>query len=97
MVLRGSVKVSFQFVPKRECRGVFINNYNPKLLKDDPSNHDIQIFAGEEGEFAVAIYISKYIFKEEDVQSKLLKWIEEESVRQGESTEDKLKKTWQGT
>ena len=31
MVLRGSVKISFQFLPKRECRDVFINNYNAQL------------------------------------------------------------------
>ena len=89
MALRGSVKISFQFLPKRECRDVFINNYNPKLLKDDPSNHDIQIIAGEEGAYAVGTYIAKYISKEEAGQSNLLKGIEEESAKQGESTDMK--------
>ena len=41
----------------------FMNNYNPQLLKDNPSNHDIQIIAGYEGAFTVASYIAKYIFK----------------------------------
>ena len=92
MALRGTVKVSFQFLPKRECKDVFINNYNPKLLQDDPSNHDIQIIAGEEGAYAVAEYIAKYISKQEDRQSNLLKRIEEESVKKGECTDMKLKK-----
>ena len=92
MALRGSVKISFQFLPKRECRDVFINNYNPQLLKDDPSNHDIQIIAGEEGAYAVGTYIAKYISKEEAGQSNLLKGIEEQSAKQGESTDMKLKK-----
>ena len=61
--LRATVKVSFQFLPTRQYRDVFINNYNPQLLKDNPSNHDIQIIAGEEGAFTVASYIAKYIFK----------------------------------
>ena len=92
MALRGTVKISFQFLPKRECRDVFINNYNPQLLKDDPSNHDIQIIAGEQGAFAVGCYIAKYISKEEAGQSNLLKGIEEESAKKGESTDMKLKK-----
>ena len=92
MVIRGSVKISFQFLPKRECRDVFINNYNPQLLQDDPSNHDIQIIAGEEGAYAVGNYIAKYISKEEAGQSNLLKGIEEQSAKQGESTDMKLKK-----
>ena len=31
MALRGTVKISFQFLPKRECRDVVINNNNPQL------------------------------------------------------------------
>ena len=73
---------------RRECRDVLINDYNPQLLKDDPSNHDIQIIAGEEGELAVA----KYISKEEAGHSNLLKGIEGESATEGESSDMKLKK-----
>ena len=82
MALRGTVKVSFQFLPKRECKDVFINNYNPKLLQDDPSNHDIQIIAGEEGAYAVAEYIAKYISKKEAGRRFFLKGIEEKSAKQ---------------
>ena len=86
--LRVTVKVSFQFLPKRECRYGVINNYNLQLLKDDPSNHDIQIITGEEGSFDVASYVAKHILKG---QSKLLKGIEDESAKQGESTNMKFK------
>ena len=65
MALRGTVRISCDFLLKRECKDVFVNNYNPRLLQDDPSNHDIQIIAGEQGAFAVASYIAKYISKEE--------------------------------
>ena len=72
IALRGTVKQNFMFLPKRECKDVFVNNYNPRILKDDPSNQDIQILDGKEGAFCVAIYIAKYISKEESDQSKLL-------------------------
>ena len=90
--LRGTVKQSFVFLPKRDCADVFINNYNARILKDDPSNHDIQVIDEEEGAYSVATYIAKYISKEEAGQSKLLQSIEEESCRLGDSTDTKLKK-----
>ena len=40
----------------------------------------------------MVIYISKYISKEEAGQRKLLKGIEETSMRQGDSTDEKLTK-----
>merc|ERR1711955_84915 len=48
MALRGTVNQKMMFLPKRNCNELFINNYNPKILKDDPSNQDIQIIAGDE-------------------------------------------------
>merc|ERR1712177_44443 len=92
MALRGVVKQKMMFLPKRNCNEIFINNYNPKILNDDPSNQDIQIIAGEEAAFAVATYAAKYIFKDEAGQSKLLKRIEEESRLFGDSTDLQLKK-----
>ena len=64
MALRGAVKQSCMFLPKRECKDVFVNNYNPRILKGDPSDQDIQILDREEGAFCVATYIVKYISKE---------------------------------
>merc|ERR1711889_3106 len=90
--LRGSVNQKMIFLPKRNCNEILINNYNPKILNDDPSNQDIQIIAGEEAAFAVATYTAKYISKNESGQSKLLKRIEEDSRIIGDSTDLKLKK-----
>merc|ERR1712115_668120 len=92
MALRGSVKQKMMFLPKRNCNEIFINNYNPKILNDDPSNQDIQIIAGEEAAFAVATYTAKYISKDKSGQSKMLKRIEEDSRIFGDSTDLKLKK-----
>merc|ERR1712177_192147 len=91
MALRGTVNQKMMFLPKRNCNELYINNYNPKILKDDPSNQDIQIIAGEEAAFAVATYAAKYISKDEAGQSKLLKRIEEESRLFGDSTDLQLK------
>merc|ERR1711955_63248 len=90
--LRGSVNQKTMFLPKRNCNEIFINNYNPKILNDDPSNQDIQIIAGEEAAFAIATYTAKYISKDESGQSKMLKRIEEDSRKIGDSTDLKLKK-----
>merc|ERR1712121_436591 len=90
--LRGSVTQKMMFLPKRNCNEIFINNYNQKILNDDPSNQDIQIIAGEEAAYAVATYTAKDISKDESGQSKMLKRIEEESRKIGDSTDLKLKK-----
>jgi len=74
--LRGSVRISCEILPKRECKDIFIINYNPRIVQDDPSNHDIYIIAGEDGAYACAVYGAKYISKDEEGQSKLLKTIE---------------------
>ena len=86
--LNATVQVSFQLLHKTECG----DNYNLQLLKDDPSNHDIQIIAGEKGAFTLTSYKSKYISKEEAGQINLLKWREEDSAKQGEGFDMKLKK-----
>merc|ERR1712121_175563 len=90
--LRGSVTQKMMFLPKRNCNEIFINNYNQKILNDDPSNQDIQIIAGEEAAYAVATYTAKDISKDESGQSKMLKRIEEDSRKIGDSTDLKLKK-----
>ena len=70
--LRGSVRINCEILPKRECKDVFINNYNPRILQDDPLNHDIQIIAGEEGAYACAVYAAKYLSKDEEGPDDLL-------------------------
>ena len=90
--LKGAVRHTFLILPKRDCRDVFINNYNPRILSDDPSNHDVQVIDEEEGAYSVASYVAKYISKLENAQSKLLQAIEEQSCRDGDSSDLKLKK-----
>ena len=90
--LKAAVKQSFLFLTKRECCDIFTNNYNSKILKEDPSNHDIQIIDEEEGAYSVASYVAKYLSKEESGQSKLLKAVEEQSRQKGDSAELTLKK-----
>ena len=82
-------------MPKRECKDVFINNYNPRILQDDQSKHDIQIIAGKEGAYACAVYAARYLSKDEEGQSKFLRTIEQESLKLGDSTEKKLQKLGQ--
>ena len=61
MALRGTVKQSFMFLPKRNCADVFINNYNARILKDNPSNHDIQIIDEEEGPYMCCNLLELYL------------------------------------
>ena len=75
------MKVSFQVLLKREYKDIFINDYNPKLLQNDPQNHDIQIIANEKGACPVASYIATYISKKKTGTSNLLNGIEEESAK----------------
>ena len=42
---QGDVKITFLFLPKRECKNVFVNINNLRIPQDDPSNQDIQILA----------------------------------------------------
>ena len=60
---------------KREYRDIFIKNYNPKLLIDDPRCQDIWNSACEGGAYLVASYTAKYTSKEEAGKSSLFKGI----------------------
>ena len=90
--LRASVKHNTAILPKRHCSDVFINNFSIKILTEDPSNHDIQVILNKQEGIAAASYIAKYITKEESGQSNLLKAVEEQSARDGDSSDQKLKK-----
>ena len=57
MALRGAVKQSFMFLPKRECKDVFVYNYNPRILQDDPSNQDIQNLMERKGLFLLRLIL----------------------------------------
>ena len=59
---------------KRKVENIWINAYNPMLLKLHGANHDIQIVVDQ---YAVAQYICGYLTKNESGISKLLKTISE--------------------
>ena len=73
--LRAGIKGYAKIFPKRDLKNLFINNFNKKLMKVHPANHDIQ-FCGDP--YAVAQYIVGYLAKNESGTSALLKKIEEE-------------------
>ena len=61
-------------------------------MKDDASNHDVQVLLNKEESFATGTYLTKYVTKEESGQSSLLKAVEEHSALAGDSPDVKLKK-----
>ena len=72
-----SIKGTGQVFLKRELKHLFINAYNPNIMKLNHANHDLQIVIDM---FAVAQYICAYLTKNEAGLSKLLKAVNEEFV-----------------
>ena len=70
-----SVKGTGGVFLKREVANIFINAYNPSLLKLHTANHDLQVCVDQ---YAVASYICGYLTKNESGLSKLLRTINEE-------------------
>ena len=62
---------------KRDMKHLFINAFNPYIMRLNNSNHDLQIVVDM---FAVAQYICAYLTKNEAGLSKLLKAVNEEFV-----------------
>ena len=70
-----SVKGTGAVFLKRKVSDIFINAYNPSLLKIHTANHDLQVCVDQ---YAVAAYICGYLTKNESGLSKLLRTINEE-------------------
>ena len=92
VALSTSIKHDVAIFPKRLCSDVYINQFNIKVMKDDASNHDVQVLLNKEESFATGTYLTKYVTKEESGQSSLLKAVEEQSALAGDSPDVKLKK-----
>lgn len=90
--LKIAVKGNVMILPKRDCSDVFTNNFNKKILIQDTSNHDLQVILNKQEGIAAATYIAKYITKEESGQSNLLKSVEEQTAKDGDSPDVRLKK-----
>lgn len=73
--LRIGVKGYASVFPKRNCRNLFTNNFNKKLMNIHEANHDIQLCTDP---YSVAQYVVGYLSKNESGLSVLLKKIEEE-------------------
>ena len=78
-----------QVFVKRDCRDVFCNNYNPKLLLLHQANLDVSFVTNK---YACAAYILGYLTKGEMGIPKLLKALDEEAGKYSWSSDDKLKK-----
>ena len=78
-----------QVLVKRDCKDVFCNNYNPKLLLLHRANLDVSPITNE---YACAAYVLGYLTKAEAGLSKLLKSLDEDAEKYGLSTDERLKK-----
>ena len=87
--LRCEVKSTGLLLIKRNTCDVFTNNFNKTLIKMHEANQDIQLIFDE---YAVAEYISDYCTKQESGQTSLLKKINDEAIKSGESCMDTIKK-----
>ena len=72
---------------KRDCKDVFTNNYNERLLQLHQANIDCSYITDE---YQCAAYILSYLTKNEAGMSKLLKAVEEEAETYGRSIDEKL-------
>ena len=72
---------------QRDCKDVFTNNYNERVLQLHQANIDCSYITDE---YQCAAYILSYLTKNEAGMSKLLKAVEEEAATYGKSIDDKL-------
>ena len=87
--LRCEVKSSGLLLLKRNTGDVFTNNFNLTLMQIHEANLDIQFTFDE---YKVAEYVSNYCTKQESGQTSLLKKINDEAIKSGESYMETIKK-----
>jgi len=68
--LRAGIKGYACVFPKRNCKNIFTNNFNKKLMEIHSANHDIQLCIDP---YSVAQYVVGYLSKNESGISVLLK------------------------
>ena len=74
--ISASVQGTAMVVLKREVKDVFVNGYNPMIMRLHKANHDLQICIDQ---YSCAQYICGYLTKNESGMSKLLKAVNEET------------------
>ena len=74
--ISASVQGTAMVVLKRKVRDIFVNGYNPKIMRLHEANHDLQICIDQ---YSCAQYICGYLTKNESGMSRLLKAVNEET------------------
>ena len=74
--ISASVSGTAMIVLKRKVQDIFVNGYNPKLMRIHQANHDLQICIDQ---YSCAQYICGYLTKNESGMSKLLRAVNEET------------------
>ena len=74
--ISASVKGTAVLVLQREVKNIFVNAYNPKIMRLHKTNIDIQIVVDPYG---AAQYCSSYMTKNESGKSKLMKTVNDET------------------
>ena len=74
--ISASVQGTAMMVLKRKVKDVFVNGYNPTIMRLHQANHDLQICIDQ---YSCAQYICGYLTKNESGMSKLLRAVNEET------------------
>ena len=74
--ISASVQGTAIVVLKRKVKDIFVNGYNPKIMRLHEANHDLQICIDQ---YSCAQYICGYLTKNESGMSKLLKAVNDET------------------
>ena len=74
--ISASVQGTAMVVLKRKVKDIFVNGFNPKIMRLHKANHDLQICIDH---YSCAQYICGYLTKNESGMSKLLKAVNEET------------------
>ena len=78
--LSASVQGTAMVFMKRKVKDIFVNGYNPKIMRLHEANHDMQICIDP---YSCAQYICGYLTKNESGMSKLLRAVDEETNNLG--------------
>ena len=74
--ISASVQGTAMVVLKRRVKDIFLNGYNPMIMRLHKANHDLQICIDQ---YSCAQYICGYLTKNESGMSKLLRAVNEET------------------
>ena len=73
--ISSSVQGTAIMIMKFKVKDIFMNGYNKQIMRVHKANHDLQICIGQ---YSCAQYICRYLTKNEEGMSKLLKAVNDE-------------------